>query len=225
MEEGHTTLQCEVSAITQCQLRKAHGIEPLEVVSPETLAQSQRWEHHVGVEGVHITITLANRHQLCNNAIQGVLNRLVSVPYEPLLWADPVAREYASQELTAFFMSWLYALSQPVINQPTPQGLAGQWRHRSEWLWLAARAGLPTPFYRQTSHDYGDTRDRQGRFVSPDTAVQTVFAVADSVVSLFFERLHGVGRCLGPGGEYHGTPAKPVWLSCPSDGTGAWNAL
>src|SRR5262249_31990250 len=99
-----------------------------------------------------------------------------------LLWADPVDCEYASQELTAFFMSWLYALPQPVINQPTPQGLTGPWRHRSEWLWLASRAGLPTPFYRQTSHDHGDTRAWQGRLGSPDTAVQTVFVVTDKVV-------------------------------------------
>jgi hypothetical protein len=110
------------------------------------LAQSQRWEHR-GAKGVTIDITQADGRRLHNDTIRGVLNRLVSVPYAPLLLAHPADREYASQEHTAFFVSRLYALSLPVINRPTPQGLAGQWRHRSEWLWLAAHAGLPTPRY------------------------------------------------------------------------------
>ena len=39
-------------------------------------------------------------------------------------------------------MSWLYALPGPVINRATPNGLCGRWRNNSEWLWLAAQAGL-----------------------------------------------------------------------------------
>src|SRR5262245_39541024 len=92
------------------------------------------------------------------------------------------SREYASQELAAFCLSWLYALPSPVINRATPQGLAGQWRHRSEWLWLAAHAGLPTSLYRTTSEAPRDEQDGSGRLVPPDTPVQTVFVVADQVV-------------------------------------------
>ena len=130
----------DVSALWAAQGLNARGLEPLEVVSAEMLAQSQRWEHRVGAKGVTIDITQADGRRLRSDTVRGVLNRLVSVPYAPLLLAHPADRDYASQELTAFFLSWLYALSLPVINRPTPQGLAGQWRHRSEWLWLAAQA-------------------------------------------------------------------------------------
>jgi hypothetical protein len=80
----------------------------------------------------------------------------------------------ARQELTAFFLSWLYALALPVINRPTPQGLAGQRRQRSEWLWLAAHAGLPMPRYRQTSQDSTAGQGGQGLVIA-ETPVHTVF--------------------------------------------------
>jgi hypothetical protein len=170
------------SALWASQGLQARGLKPLECVSAEMLAQSQRWEHRVDAQGATIDITLADGRHIRNDAIQGVLNRLVCVPFEPLRLAHPVDREYASQELTAFCLSWLYALPSPVINRATPQGLAGQWRHRSEWLRLAACAGLPTPLYRETSEDAREERDWQGRFVPSDTPVQTVFVVADQVV-------------------------------------------
>jgi hypothetical protein len=57
-----------------------------------------------------------------------------------------------TQELNAFFVSWINALPEPVLNRATPQGLCGRMRHISEWIVLAARAGLPVPRYRQSSH-------------------------------------------------------------------------
>ena len=39
------------------------------------------------------------------------------------------------------------------LNRPTPQGLCGTWRHTSEWIWLAHRAGLPAPRYVQSGRD------------------------------------------------------------------------
>jgi hypothetical protein len=100
-----------------------------------------------------------------------VLNRLVSVPDEMLRPAHPQDRDYVTQELTAFFLSWLYSLPPPVLNRPAPHGLCGSWRHRSQWVWLAARAGLPTPSYRQTSFDPGNERDWQESLLPPDTPV------------------------------------------------------
>jgi hypothetical protein len=109
-----------------------------------------------------------------------VLNRLVTVPYEPLRHLEPEDRDYASQELTAFFLSWLHALPCPVLNRATPQGLSGAWRHRSEWVWLAAQAGLPTPRYRQSSSSGGQVRD--AGITSPASTVATVLVVGRQVV-------------------------------------------
>lgn len=72
------------------------------------------------------------------------------------LWTAARDHDYITQEFTAFFMSWLYALPGPILNRPTPQGLGGRWRHASEWALLASAAGLPTPPYRLSSLDAHD---------------------------------------------------------------------
>jgi len=216
----------DASALWASQGLQARGLEPLECVSAEMLAQSQCWEHRVDTQGAAIDITLADGRHIRNEAIQGVLNRLVCVPFEPLRLAHPADRAYASQELTAFCLSWLHALPSPVINRATPQGLAGQWRHRSEWLGLAAHAGLPTPLYRETSEDPRDERDGQGRLVPPDTPVQTVFLVADQVVGatlpchirygcrrlaeLSHTALLGIEFATGPAGPWTFAGATPM---------------
>jgi hypothetical protein len=159
---------------------RARGFEPLAWVSPEGLAGSRYWEHRVNSTGADIAITLADGRRLESKAVRGVLNRLVTVPYEPLRHVEPEDREYASQELTAFFLSWLHALPCPVLNRATPQGLSGAWRHRSEWVWLAAKAGLPTPRYRQSSsEDNGEVRD--AGVTSLTSAVATVLVVGRHV--------------------------------------------
>jgi hypothetical protein len=66
--------------------------------------------------------------------------------------------------------------------------LAGQWRHPSEWVWLAARAGLPTPAYRLVPDEAGGPHavdpqaGYQGRLVPPDVPVRSVLVVEGRVV-------------------------------------------
>ncbi|MDP2952130.1 MAG: hypothetical protein Q8O76_02285, partial [Chloroflexota bacterium] len=127
-------------------------------------------------DGVSTQITLADGRTICGDTVRGVLNRLGSVPTEQLGLANRADREYASQELLALFTSWLYALPGPVLNRPTPLGLAGGWRHSSEWVWLASQAGLPTPRYREDSHGEMDTRP-WGMLVPAGTPTQTVIVM------------------------------------------------
>jgi hypothetical protein len=169
------------AALWASQGLRDRGLVALEVVSADMLAQSQRWEHRVGCEGASIDITLADGRTLRHDTIQGTLNRLVAVPYEPLLQASPADAAYAGQELTTFFLSWLYALPPPMLNPATPQGLASQWRHVSEWVWRTARAGLPTPPYTQASSNTRGVLDWPVRGVPPDTPTQMVFVIADQV--------------------------------------------
>jgi hypothetical protein len=67
-----------------------------------------------------------------------------------------------------------------VLNRATPRGLSGSWRHRSEWVWLAAQAGLPTPRYLQSSSRGGEVGDAQ--LTSPASPLATVFVVGEHVV-------------------------------------------
>jgi hypothetical protein len=172
----------DVAALWAYQGLKAGGLAPLELVRAEVLAYSVHWEHRLGADGVHVAITLADGRRIRSDTLRGVLNRLSWAPPEHLVMAHPGDRDYATQELTAFYLSWLYALPGPVLNQPTPQGLSGQWRHVSEWVWLASKAGLPTPEYRQSSHDYLDEMGVERRLVPTSTPVNTVLVVAEHVV-------------------------------------------
>jgi hypothetical protein len=195
---------------------RTRGLDPLVWVSPEGLAGSRCWEHRVNRTGADIAITLADGSRLESKAVRGVLNRLVTVPYEPLRHVEPEDCEYASQELTAFFLSWLHALPCPVLNRATPQGLSGSWRHRSEWVWLSAQAGLPTPRYRQSSLSDEEVRDAKG--TSPAGAVVTVLAVGQHVVgeSAPPSILNGCRRLA----HLTGTPLLGIEFTADSDG--AW---
>lgn len=172
----------DISALWAYQGLKARGLEPLELVTAEMLASSLRWEHRVGADGASIDITLADGRRIRGDTIHGVLNRLLSVPPGHLLLAHPADRDYATQELTAFYMSWLYSLPRPVLNRPRPPGLSGQWRHVSEWVWLASKAGLPVPDYRQSSHALIEETGAERRLVPIGTPVNTLIVIKGHVV-------------------------------------------
>ncbi len=129
------------------------GLAPLEFVTAESLASRCRWEHRLGSEGTSLTISLADGRVFTSSTIRGVLNRLHAP--SPLAFDRAAAsdRDYAQAEIFAFYLSWLYSLPGNVINRPVPSGLSGPWLHPSEWMMRAARAGLRTPAYRQSSHD------------------------------------------------------------------------
>jgi hypothetical protein len=126
---------------------------PIELVSSEMLACSLIWEHRIKTDDASIKITLANGSTINSDNVSGVLNRILSVPTDHLQMVNQTDRDYATQEMNAFFMSWLYALPKTVLNLPTPRGLSGQWRHISEWILLASKAGLPVADFTQTSHE------------------------------------------------------------------------
>ena len=170
----------DTSALWAREGLRRRGLLPLELVTAESLLQGCTWEHRVGIAGASIVITLADGRVINNETVRGTLNRLTHVPMRSLTGAPD--HDYAAQEYAAFFMSWLYALPQPVINSTAIQGLSGAWRHASEWVSLAAQAGLPTPLYRQTSEDTIDER-REMRTLFPAGSPTTLFiTVGDRVV-------------------------------------------
>ncbi len=155
------------------------GLAPVELVTSEELAYSRFWEHRVGVASASVRLTLPDGRIICSSGVSGVLNRLLWAPQELVNYARPVDRDYASQELSSFYLSWLSALPGKVINRPTPQGFCGRWRHTSEWALLAQRAGLPAPPFRQTTQH----EPEQGyRSLAPqDVPVESVVVLGGDV--------------------------------------------
>jgi hypothetical protein len=85
-------------------------------------------------------------------AIAGVLNRLPGVTAHDLPHIAASDRGYVAAEMTAFLLAWLTSLTCPVVNRPTPQGLAGPaWRHE-KWVSVANRLGIAVrPVMRQAA--------------------------------------------------------------------------
>lgn len=149
------------------------------IITGADLATAEHWEHRVGRAGVVFELELAGGRHFSNREVWGALNRL---SYLPAAWIQRLGgsdRDYAIQEMYAFYLSWLHSLPGPLLNPPTPQGLCGNWRHPSVWVALAGRAGLPTPIYCQSSDDDPDA------FWKPATvpAPTTVFVVNEQVIA------------------------------------------
>lgn len=128
------------------------GVNPILLLTPETLSSINFWEHRVGNTGARTSFRSAG-YGISDQTLKGVLNRLTGPPQTIFSQVAPGDRDYGLQELNAFYMSWLSSLSCPVFNPSTPQGLAGRWFHVSELLLLAHQAGLTTPEYRQSAAD------------------------------------------------------------------------
>lgn len=154
---------------------KHRGLEPIEMVYAEALPFSLSWEHRVGAGGVSISITLPDGRLIDSKSIRGVINRLIAVP--PMQMAHSPDGEYATQEFAALFLSWMNALPEPLFNRPTPQGLCGQWRHVSEWMWLASKAGLPVVAYSQTSEDQINEALVERRLFPTGTPTRTIIVL------------------------------------------------
>lgn len=170
----------DASALWAYEGLHARGLRPLELVTTEMLPHSLRWVHTVGESGAGISITLADGRIINHEAVQGVLNRIAHVPLQHL--ANAPDYDYATQEYTAFFMSWLHALPQPIFNGADAQGLCGAWRHVSEWVYLASEAGFQTPGYRQTSDDQINEASETRSLFPEGTPITTAIVVGDRVI-------------------------------------------
>jgi hypothetical protein len=154
------------------------GLAPLELVSAELLASSLTWEHRVGSDPATIHIGLADGRRIDGETVEGTLNRLFQVPMLHWRKADPRDQGYVLEELNAFWLSWLHALPGPMFNRPRSQGLGGDWRHESEWVWLASQAGLPVPVYVQSDREQIDEWSGELRLRPAQAAVKTVIVAA-----------------------------------------------
>jgi hypothetical protein len=146
------------------------------MITADSLSFDAVWEHRIGTDRVIVDITLSDGRRIRSEALRGVINRLQQVPTDAMVLMHSSEYDYVYHEMNTFFMSWLSALPQPVLNRPKPGGLSGGSPHISEWIWLASRAGLPTPEYVYTDQDY--LRVNSGYA----SAIQTVFVVDHSLI-------------------------------------------
>jgi hypothetical protein len=169
--------ETDVSALWAAAALQQRGLSPM-VLTDSTLAAMRGWRHTIGADGARISLQLPDGRALEGGDVTGVFNRLT---FLPRAWTQTVSgpdRDYALQEMLAFYVSWLHVLRAPKLNPPTPQGLCGNMRHASAWTALAIRASLPVlPFRQSCSDDPAAAWHRPAR-----AGTQTVFVVGDTVV-------------------------------------------
>jgi hypothetical protein len=158
---------------------------PVDLVTGSMLACALTWEHRIRGDVAEVDIALADGRRISSTRARPVLNRLSFVPTDRLASVAGDDRDYAIQEFQALFLSWLWAHPGPMLNRPSPQFLAGHWRHPAAWAVLAAKAGLCTAPYRQRSDDAlaepGIAPAHRWRANQPPSV--TVFVVGRQVVS------------------------------------------
>ncbi len=115
----------------------------VEIVTTGELLEATRWIHRVGASGVELEVDLVDGRSIRSAALTSVVNRITYVPTH-LLAAASEDIEYATQELYAFWLSWLEGLPCLVINRATPVGLPGACLSNAEWVLRAGQCGLPT---------------------------------------------------------------------------------
>ena len=89
-----------------------------------------------------MVLDLADGRRVDSAAVDMVVNRVVTPPTVPRQLVAASDCDYAEQELWAVTLGWLASFSCPILNPPSPMGLAGAHRSDLEWRSLAARSGL-----------------------------------------------------------------------------------
>ena len=121
---------------------QTRGLDPILHLTTDDLVEGATWAHTVGEDGAGFTVRLADGTTIRSEQIAGVVNRIGYITPAHVIDVVDADREYVLHELNAFFMSWLASVQAPVLNPPSARGLAGAWRPRSEWAYLAAEVGL-----------------------------------------------------------------------------------
>jgi hypothetical protein len=208
--------EADISALWAANALRIRGLSPMTLTGLD-LASVRGWRHTIGAAGSEISLRF-DGGTLRGRDVRGVLNRLSFLPRAWLNGIGGPDRDYAIQEMTAFYLSWLHTLAPPKLNPPTPQGLCGNARHPSAWVALAGRAGLPVRPFQQSSDD-----DPTALWQAPpDPAASTVFVVGAKVI--------GSNALVGP----HRAPCLRLAKAagCPllgidfaPDGNGEWEMV
>lgn len=99
-------------------------------------------------------MTVINSNQVAVCELTGVVTQLTSVAPDDLAPIVPSDRPYVAAEMTAFLLAWLSSLPCPVVNRPSPLGLAGPNLRPEAWVALAAAADIPVRPVTRDHHGY-----------------------------------------------------------------------
>jgi hypothetical protein len=126
------------------------GVRDIHLVSVDSLVYSTSMTHRVDRDGEARTEIRLRDGSIVGPSLAWTVNRTQFLPTVHLDAANPPDRDYATQELYAFFTSVLYGLPGRTINRAGPRGLSGPYLAPSEWTRTGGIAGLTVSPYRST---------------------------------------------------------------------------
>ena len=98
------------------------------------------WRHYVAAGGTSVAVI--DGREVAVEEITGVVTCLPNVSELELLHIVPSDRAYVAAEMSAFLLSWLSALSCPVLNRPSPTCLSGPYWRPEQWARVASEVGM-----------------------------------------------------------------------------------
>jgi hypothetical protein len=131
--------------------------EDCALVTTDLLSFARKRSQRIGRDGVSAEVDLDGRTLLDGRTVLDgrtmpgstgpehpdvLINRMCAPPLAAWRSAPAAERDYATAELTAFALSWLDGMPDPVRNRPDPSCLAGPAPHPLRAGALAAAAGL-----------------------------------------------------------------------------------
>ena len=139
------------ATLVAARLLQRHRPEDTRLVSMEEIVFAPRWSHTLNGAKAKAALTLHDGTEIHGDQIGIVFNRLQYLDMPHFAASYKADREYATMEMFALFLSWLKALSCPIINAVSSQNLGGPIHSFLAWQQLAGKAGLPTVRLRLTS--------------------------------------------------------------------------
>jgi hypothetical protein len=134
-------------------LAASQGTDRIALLTCEDLSVPG-WRHYVAAAGTPVAVI--DGREVAVEEITGVVTCLPNVSELELLHIVPSDRAYVAAEMSAFLLSWLSALSCPVLNRPSPTCLSGPYWRPEQWARVASEVGMRVqPVHRRVALDVG----------------------------------------------------------------------
>lgn len=109
------------------------------LLSPADLSR-RGWVHRPSVRG---SVAMVDGEPVPVRELTAVVTRLLFVTEPDVGCIVAADRSYVASEMSAFLLGWLSSLPCPVVNRPSPLGLAGPNLRPEGWMALAWQVRIP----------------------------------------------------------------------------------
>jgi hypothetical protein len=161
-----------------------------DLINADVLTCAFKWNFTLKNEGnTGLEILLHNGKTLSLKSTGSVFNRMQYVNLGMWNYAKPEEKDYITQELYSFFVSWLFSFKGRITNIPSPQSLFGAHLEPIAWRKSAADLGINVKETLSCETEAGRERKKLKKYayvignktcgyIPPNTAPESLTALA-----------------------------------------------